>query len=294
MIINHKFLIKFELLILFFSKIYNFLNPFSRNEIRILIYHHIEEGKFSIFENQLNYFRKKNWNFISPNQFENHILGNQKLRGRNLLLTFDDGMSSNFLVAEKILKRLEIQAIFFVPSEFIKIKDNKEAMSFMRTNILDQDLPKDFISTKNMNFENLNKLLENGHSIGAHTKTHPNLAEISNQQILEDEIIKSAEMLEKKLNIKINHFAFTYGNYKSISEKSLRIALSKFRFIHSSLRGNNFSNNKKDIIKRDAIYMKYGNNFNSIFLSGIIDIRYFFQISQINKLIKKLLNYEFK
>jgi len=90
------------------------------------------------------------------------------------------------------------------------------------------------------------------------------------------------------LKIKIKHFAFTYGNYESISKKSLKLALAQYQFIYSSLRGNNFKNFKNDIIKRDAIYLEKGNKLLSIFLSGILDMRYFFQISNINKFIKKM------
>ena len=51
------------------------------------------------------------------------------------------------------------------------------------------------------------------------------------------------------MNLKINHFAFTYGNYESIGEESLKKAFKKFDYIYSSLRGNNFSNFKKILLK---------------------------------------------
>ncbi|WP_415323603.1 polysaccharide deacetylase family protein [Candidatus Pelagibacter sp. Uisw_127] len=216
--------------------------------------------------------------------------GKQKLKGKNILLTFDDGFNSNFLIAEKILKKLKIKAIFFVPSDFIKINSSSKARIFIKKNILDQILPSDFNFVKNINTTNLKKLIKNGHLIGAHTKTHANLALISDNRKLKNEIINSAHNLEKLLKIKIKHFAFTYGNYESISKKSLKLALAQYQFIYSSLRGNNFKNFKNDIIKRDAIYLEKGNKLLSIFLSGILDMRYFFQISNINKFIKKMYN----
>ena len=44
---------------------------------------------------------------------------------------------------------------------------------------------------------------------------------------------------------------------------------------------------KNEIIKRDAIYIKKGNNLVSIFLSGMTDFKYIFQILRLNKIIRK-------
>ncbi len=286
MSLNHNLLIKFNYITLILSKFYNFLNPFSSNELRILIYHHIEKGQFDLFKNQINYI-KKQWKFITPKEFENHILGKKKLKGKNVLLTFDDGLNSNLLIAEKVLQKLKIKAIFFVPSDFIKIKSATKARLFMKKNILDQELPKDFKKIRNMRFKDLKKLIDNDHLIGAHSKTHANLGLISSNKTLKNEILQSTKFLEKKLKTKINHFAFTYGNFQSMSQKSLKVAQSKFKFIYSSLRGNNFRNYKNEIIKRDAIYIKKGNNLVSIFLSGMIDFKYIFQILRLNKIIRK-------
>ena len=141
-----------------------------------------------------------------------------------------------------------------------------------------------------MTIKNLKELIKNGHLIGAHSKTHANLGLINNNKKLKNEIINSAQYLEKILKIKIKHFAFTYGNYSSISKKSLKFALSQYNFIYSSLRGNNYNNFKNQIIKRDAIYLEKGNKLLSIFLTGIVDLKYFLQILKINKLIKKIIN----
>ena len=288
MLNNHKLIYGFEREVIFLSTLYRFLNFFSLNEIRVLVYHHIEKEEFDLFYKQLILI-KKNWNFITPDQFEDHIKGIHKLKGKNVLLTFDDGFYSNYIVCKKILEKLKIKAIFFIPSDFAKINLQSKAKKFIKKNILDQDLPKDFKNSKNMTFKNLKYLIKKGHKIGAHTKTHINLGLTKNIKVLKDEIISSKIDMERKLNITIKHFAFTYGNYTSISKISLKLALSQYEFIYSCLRGNNYRNQINQIIKRDAIYLKKGNKLLLIFLSGLIDIKYFFQILNINKLIKKLI-----
>lgn len=289
MLNNHQLIKGFEKEVLFLSSLYKFFNFFSSNEIRVLVYHHIEKKEFNLFYKQMTLI-KKNWNFITPRQFDDHIKGKHRLKGKNVLLTFDDGFYSNFIVAKKILKKLKIKAIFFIPSDFAKINLASRARTFIKKNILDQDLPKDFRTTKNMTFKNLKYLIKAGHEIGGHSKTHINLGLTKNNKMLKDEIIISKLDMEKMLNITIKHFAFTYGNYKSMSKNSLKLALSQYEFIYSCLRGNNYNNKKNQIIKRDAIYLKKGSKLLLIFLSGLIDLKYFFQILNINKLIKKLLN----
>ena len=283
-IINHKSIASFEIIILFLSKIYNF---FSYNEIRVLVYHHIEKKDINLFSRQLNQI-KKNFNFITPKQFEDHVSNKYKLKGKNVLLTFDDGFNSNYFIAKKILNKLRIKAIFFVPSDFIKINSVSKAKKFIRNNILDQKLPSDFSTLNNMSIQDLKQLIKNGHTIGGHSKTHSNLGSIYDTKKLKNEIINSARYLEKVLDIKIKHFAFTYGNYTSMSYKSLKLAFSQYNFIYSCLRGNNHGILKKEIIKRDAIYIHEGSKLLSIFLSGFFDFKYFFQIISINKIIKKI------
>jgi len=284
--INHKHLIWVESLILLIFNSLNFLLNIRQNELRVLIYHHIDKNKFSHFNKQL-IFIKKNWNFITPKQFENHINGKIKLTGKNVLLTFDDGFNSNFIIANTILKRLKIKCIFFVPSEFIKLKSIKNSKLFIKNNILDQQISNHFDEIKNISINNLKILIRNGHTIGAHTKTHANLGTIKNNNMLKDEMINSCKDLERILKTKIKHFAYTYGNYKSMSEKSINIAVKQYEYVHSSLRGSNYNNKKGEIIKRDAVYLELGNKLLTIFMNGIIDIKYFFQVSNINKLIKK-------
>ena len=282
--INHKLIKYLEEPIVTLINFFKFLH--NKNNLRILVFHNINKEDYKMFYNYLLSL-KKEWNFITPYQFENHINNKKKLKGKNLLITFDDGFKSNYHVEKEILSKLKIKCIFFVPTEFIKLKSLKKSKEFIGKNILDN-----YISNKNqdknMTVNNLKSLLDKGHMIGSHTKTHANLGSIFDNKILKKEIINSAQYLEKILNIKIKHFAFTYGNYASVSYKSLKLALPQYDFLYSCLRGNNFRVGKNEIIKRDAIYIDKGSKLASIFLSGFFDFKYFFYIFIINKLIKKI------
>tara|TARA_B100001059_G_C17735129_1_gene528434 strand:+ start:137 stop:1006 length:870 start_codon:yes stop_codon:yes gene_type:complete len=285
--INHKSLKKFEKIILFFLKIFNFF--IKKNSIRVLVYHHIKKDNFHKFENQI-YMLRKNWNFITPNEFESHISGKKKLFGKNLLITFDDGFKSNFVVAKNILNKHNIKAIFFVPSDFIQIESKNLAKNFAKKNILDEIDNDDIENIDNLSLKNLEELIKEGHLIGCHTKTHLHLGSTSNEELLKEEIIESLKKLEELLKIKITHFAFTYGDFKSMNLKSLAMALTKYNFIYSCLRGSNFYNKEKTIIKRDTVYLNESNDLLKIFLSGFADLGYLLQINKINRMIKNAID----
>ena len=283
--LNHNSIKFFEKIILFFVYIFEFFK--NRNKIRILVYHHVEKKNFKKLANQLKIL-KKNWKFITPEQFENHINKKAILKGRNLLVTFDDGFKSNFYVEKKILSKLNIKAIFFVPSDFVKLKSFKKSQKFITENILDHIRPKDFKTLTNMSIKDLKILSKKGHMIGCHTKTHANLGLIKNISRLKNEIIESSKILEKSLKTNVRHFAFSYGNYKSMNSESLRITFKRYNFVYSCLRGNNFYNNENCLIKRDTVYLDSSNDLLKIFLSGIIDLKYLFQLKKINNKIIKM------
>ena len=282
-LINHNVLVPFEKVIIILINIFSFLK--SKDIVRVLVYHNIENQYASKLKDQLQKL-KKDWKFINVKDFENHINEKKILKGKNLLLTFDDGFKSNFYVAKKILKKLNIKAVFFVPSDFVKIKKNVQLKKFVKKNIFDNQKINNYEKFKNMTIKDLKSLIKDGHTIGCHTKTHANLGFINNIAKLKKEILDSAKSLENLLKIKVKHFAYTYGNYRSINDKSLIIAFKRYDFIYSCLRGNNFKNKKKNIIKRDTVYLDSSNNLLKICLSGMIDLKYIFDLK---KLIKKLL-----
>ncbi len=285
MTFNHKSIRIFEKIILVFLNIFNLFR--NKNIIRILVYHHVEKKDFKKLSKQLKNL-KKNCNFISPKQFENHLNKKDILKGRNLLVTFDDGFKSNFFVEKQVLDRLKIKAIFFVPSDFIKFNSIKKSQKFLNNNILDHIKPKDFKKLRNMTINDLRTLLKKGHEIGCHTKTHANLGQINDISKLKKEIIKSSKFLKNVLKKNIKHFAFSYGNYKSMNYKSLKIAFQNYEYIYSCLRGNNFYNYNKNLIKRDTVYLDSSNDLLKIFLSGFVDLKYFFQLKKLNNKIIKM------
>ena len=253
------------------NNFFNFFKKKNKNQFRILMYHDIQKNNLLEFRNQLTELKKK-WIFINPHDLDKFSETTLPIKGKNLLLTFDDGYKSMLNVKE-ILQELNINAIFFVISDFVNLTHSDNPKDYIIKNIDSNiNMKKDY---KNLNWEDLKKLINDGHIIGAHTKSHKKLSKIKNNDFLREEIIESSNEIEKKLNINIKHFAYSYGDIHSFNEISYKIAKSKFKYIFSGIRGNNSNLNfKKCILRRDSIEPNFSLNLIKFFLDGFIDIKY--------------------
>ncbi len=263
----------------FIKNITEFLGISSKDSLRVLIFHDIAPYDYDNFEKQLIWL-SFSWNFVNPEQFSAMVSGHEKIKGRNLLITFDDGFLSNKIVAEKILNPMNIKAIFFCISDFINIYDEEEAKKFIKERIclgLAKKIP---IHWKNMNWDDLSALLEQGHTIGAHTKSHAQLSTITDAKELKREIVYSADLIEKKLGISIDHFAYTFGDVNSVNKQAIDIAKSRFKYIYSGIRGVNKGRNygifRDSAAEQDSNwnYYIYSNSLLGSFLEGATDIFY--------------------
>ena len=66
------------------------------------------------FINQINYF-KKNFRIITVDDLIDSIYSNKQMKDKSILLTFDDGYKDHFTYVNPILKKMEIQGLFFPP-----------------------------------------------------------------------------------------------------------------------------------------------------------------------------------
>jgi peptidoglycan/xylan/chitin deacetylase (PgdA/CDA1 family) len=245
------------------------------NQLRIVAYHDIPPEKEGAFFDQLK-FLQEGWNIISPDIFEKMVTGKTPIKGRNLLFTFDDGFYSNYVIAEKYLNPMGVKAIFFVISDFVKIQDFSKARKFIAKNIMLStdldDIPK---HCRNMQWQDLDTLLQQGHTIGCHTKSHARLSNITSSKELKYEILSCSSEILDNLDVKVRHFAYPFGDSSSFSKEACKIANNHFSFVYSGVRGENRENSKATIVFRDAAGSPiFSNKLLSVFLDGFIDFRY--------------------
>lgn len=229
------------------------LNPDKDNFLRVLLFHDVAPDELNSFRDKIDYL-DKHFNFVTPSEFEAMMDGSKPIIGKNLLLTFDDGFKSNRVIATNILDHKNIKAIFFIVSDFAELNKIEDSREFIGENIYPAKHPSDIPSHwENMDWEDLKYLVDNDHVIGCHTKTHARLSLVSDSSDLMTEMLESAKILEKELNINVDHFAYPFGDLNSFSAAALNIAKSKFKHIHSGLRGRNRLDDFEFLVLRDSV-----------------------------------------
>lgn len=263
-----------------------FLGIVSPESLRVLLYHDIPPNQQEHFAVQLRWLARS-WNFVSAVEFGEMMSGNRPIRGRNLLLTFDDGFASNRVVAEKILNPMRIPALFFVVSGFAELDNFNTAQHFISDNILPgtpvTELPDHLY---NMNWNDLSALLEQGHTIGAHTANHKKLTQLDTDEERTGEIITSANRISTKLGVPIEHFAYTFGDINSIDKKALAVTRTRFKFVYSGIRGSNTKDISPFAIRRDAIAPQNSVSQLGSFVEGLSDPYYMADRKKIDDLVQ--------
>jgi len=258
-----------------YSKIRWILSTGDLGYVRILMYHNIPEEKFAQFERQITYFASQ-YQFLTPLQFQEFIQGKYSIVGIRLLITFDDGFKSNRIVAEKFLNPFGIKGVFFVPTEFIGLQDASRRNEFIVKQIYksiatDPEISPDM---EPLAWKDLEYLLEQGHSIGCHTKNHKRLPELYSKEELYDEIVESGNILEKKLGVPINYFAYPFGDIDSVSKLAMKVVKSRYKYCFSGVRGPNYFPVDTCAILRDTISLDDPLSYVRFIVEGGLDIIY--------------------
>jgi peptidoglycan/xylan/chitin deacetylase (PgdA/CDA1 family) len=168
--------------------------------IPVLMYHFIDTRERATkeknvvsqesFERQMQFLDRFGYRVISPDEFYAIKTGRKKPLGKEVVLTLDDG---NYTFEEKafpILQKYSFPVAVFVVSESVK-----------------QELH------GSMTVASLKKLLASGKvTIGSHTKTHPLLSQMSDQQ-MKEELEGSKRDLETLLGTPITDLAYPSGDF---------------------------------------------------------------------------------
>ena len=203
------------------------------NENPIHIKHLYTPRGVEQFKLDLDYFLK----FYKPISLQDVIAinkGEKKLTENSFHITFDDGLSEFYHIAVPILKEKGIPATVFLNSDFI---DNKElfyrfkvsllieelhATGLINTTIKDVNAINELAAENGINFENyltekqpyltsnqINELIEQGFTFGAHSQNHPLYSNLS----LEEQLAQTKNSINKittQFNLSYKAFSFPF------------------------------------------------------------------------------------
>jgi peptidoglycan/xylan/chitin deacetylase (PgdA/CDA1 family) len=169
----------------------------------ILTFHAIDERNSVLsyppaqFENLLKTLCVHGWHCMALSEVVASIRQATPLPARSFALTFDDGYRSVYTHALPVLRSLKLPATLFAisglpdhSSERLPTLNNREML----------------------NWSELKELEQASVTIGAHTQTHAELPTLSDSEI-ERELHGSKKILEDKLGVAVNSFAYPKGLY---------------------------------------------------------------------------------
>lgn len=142
------------------------------------------------FDAEMKYLDTAGYHIIRFSDLEAHFKEGKILPTKPIILTFDDGWSDQYVYAFPVLKKYGYPATFFVFTNAIGRKGF-------------------------MTWDELREMIRAGMVIGDHTRTHPYLTKIKTEAALWDEIYGSKQLLEQKLGISVNEFAYPFGRYNA-------------------------------------------------------------------------------
>jgi peptidoglycan/xylan/chitin deacetylase (PgdA/CDA1 family) len=173
----------------------------ARQGVRIVHYHYVFDDERERFARQLAFL---------VSEYEPVALGEavERLRegrvgGREVVVTFDDGFRNQLENAAPLLAEHGVTACFFLVSGLVSAPP-AEAERFCRERL---HLP---LPVEPLGWDDARRLLELGHEIGSHTRSHPDLATLPAAELAEELTASRAE-LERELAQPVLHLSAPYG-----------------------------------------------------------------------------------
>ncbi len=205
----------------------------GRVPVLSLFYHRVadtEPNEWSIscaeFERQIDWL-EQHFQIVDLEESQRRINSGSN-ESPTISITFDDGYAENCDFALPMLIERRIPVTYFVSTHFVV---NQEP--FPHDALAGAPLPVNSI-------ESLRALDLSGVEIGAHARSHVDLGQVTDPDILFDEVIKASRDLEKLIGKKVRYFAFPFGRTENLNARVFRMLKEEgFLGVCSTLGGIN-------------------------------------------------------
>jgi peptidoglycan/xylan/chitin deacetylase (PgdA/CDA1 family) len=204
--------------------------------IRVINYHGVSEDTAGNFEQQLEYYAK-HYTFVSLTDLDSFFqLKHWNKERPGLIISFDDGMSSNYSIAAPLLEKYGFRGWFFVPVDLVSAPPS-EQMHFARSHLILPDSTSSKAERVAMSWDELRDLDRRQHVIGCHTRSHLRMSPELPESVLEYEISSGKAVLEGSLGHTCACYAWVGGEeetYTSGAARMIRNAGYKYSFTTNS------------------------------------------------------------
>ncbi len=213
-------------------------------KVPIILYHNIAEntGKeyydpslnipADLFEMHIRTLKETGYNAITYEQYYNYVINDEPLPEKPIIITFDDGYSSNYIYAYPILKKYNTKATIFVITD-------RRGMSLSKN--------------PHFSWNQAREMADSGIiDIQSHTYSHQAATSLSDFDLV-FELKTSKKMIENKLGRKCSVLAFPFGD---AGEREIEAAKKAGYLVVNKVgdRGVNAKSDGVDALKRITVH----------------------------------------
>ena len=189
---------------------------YSRKHIRVIFYHDTPERVAGNLEAHMRFF-KKHYAPVTQEELSDLISeGKWEKDKPGLLITFDDGLRSNYQTAVPIMERHGFKGWHFVPSRVAGLPSRSQVDFASNHSVRSEETYDD--RRIFMNAWELRDLEERGHVVGCHTRTHRRLDDAAPPAIVEAEVVTAKRELEELVGHPVRHLTQVLRRYAALGE----------------------------------------------------------------------------
>lgn len=197
----------------------------DNNAFKILMYHYVDNNindpmcvSEDNFCKQLEYLVEEGYNFLSLNEVKEIVFNNKHYK-KGVLITFDDGYKNTFDIVLPILNKYNAKATVSICGSYINEKTCVK--------------PTIHLSQKYGNVDDINRWIDAGNDVAAHSYSHKKLSHLPEKEI-RDEVEIDNKVLKENINSDFECFCYPFG---SVSDKVESIVAENYKYAFVTTEG---------------------------------------------------------
>lgn len=250
------------------------LTAVSGPRIRVVNYHQTLPANAATFESHLRFYLRHHAP-AGPDSLAALFAGTFPPSRPGMLLTFDDGLKSNYDVAAPLLEKYGFRGYFLVAVGLTECPAIQQ-----RQYAADHRLPGGLLEAPAqdgriaMSWEELADLCRRGHAVGCHTISHRRLGDRVTDDELKHEVADARHLMTERLGHDVDSFCWVGGEDDAYSARAARlVAEAGYRYAFMTCAGWTTPSTSPLNIHRTNVEDRFACAVAAMQVSGIPDLR---------------------
>jgi peptidoglycan/xylan/chitin deacetylase (PgdA/CDA1 family) len=188
-----------------------------------------------------------------------------------VLVTFDDGLASNYAAA-RALADLGVRAIFFVVPSLLD-RTVPEYLAYHERFGVRAHVPRASRDTRGLSTSEVREMVAMGHRIGAHNFAHRDLGRLREPAELRYEVAQALDAVSELTGEPCRDFAIGFGQPANLSDEAAAFLVERCPRVYACFRGLNLPGRSPRFLLRHAVEPDHPFAFTRLCVEGGADGR---------------------